>query len=97
MRFFQGIHKNTWTTFFLQVAAGDTIEENAKFAPQTAALVRDIPGVYTSFFSILEPHTKLGIHWGYFKVRVFRVCSDSLGYILQLPTIPFCANNSGLR
>lgn len=67
IHFTKGIHKNSWTTMFLQINTGDTIEENAKFAPRTAALIKDIPGVYTAFFSILDPKAHLSVHWGYFK------------------------------
>jgi Aspartyl/Asparaginyl beta-hydroxylase len=36
-------------------------------APCTAALLRRVPGVYTAFFSVLEPHQHLVPHWGYYK------------------------------
>ncbi|HKU64148.1 MAG TPA: aspartyl/asparaginyl beta-hydroxylase domain-containing protein, partial [Rhizomicrobium sp.] len=43
------------------------IEENCALAPRTAALLRGIPGVYTAFFSVLEPHQHIKAHWGYWK------------------------------
>lgn len=56
-----------WFTFFFQVDVGGTIEENAKYTPRTAELVRDIPGVYNAFFSILDGGAYLSPHWGYYK------------------------------
>ena len=47
--FAQGIHKASWTTVFLQIDVGGTIEENAWLAPRTANILKDIPGVYTAF------------------------------------------------
>lgn len=35
--------------------------------PETAALIRRIPGVYTAFFSVLYPHQVITPHWGYYK------------------------------
>ncbi len=43
------------------------IEENCDLAPKTAALLRGLPGVYTAFFSVLEPHQHIKPHWGYWK------------------------------
>jgi len=47
--------------------SGKFVEENCKLAPETAALLRPIPGLYTAFFSILQPHQYITPHWGYWK------------------------------
>jgi len=60
-----GIHTIAWKTFMFKSAA--FIEENCALAPRTAALLRQIPGIYTAFFSILEPHQHIKPHWGYWK------------------------------
>ena len=48
-----GIHQIAWKSFMFK--SGSFIEENCALAPKTAALLRGIPGVYTAFFSVLEP------------------------------------------
>jgi ornithine lipid ester-linked acyl 2-hydroxylase len=60
-----GIHLAQWKAFMFK--SGEFIEENCKLAPKTAALIRDIPGVYTAFFSVLYPHQVITPHWGYYK------------------------------
>ena len=60
-----GIHTISWKTFMFK--SGEFIEENCALAPETAALLRRIPGVYTAFFSILDPHQYVRPHWGYYK------------------------------
>ncbi|HUN26452.1 MAG TPA: aspartyl/asparaginyl beta-hydroxylase domain-containing protein [Steroidobacteraceae bacterium] len=60
-----GIHTIAWKTFMFK--SGKFIRENCALAPRTAALLRQIPGVYTAFFSILEPHQHIKPHWGYWK------------------------------
>ena len=60
-----GIHQIAWKSFMFK--SGSFIEENCALAPQTAALLRGIPGVYTAFFSVLEPHQHIKAHWGYWK------------------------------
>lgn len=61
----QGIHTIRWKAFMFK--SGRMIEENCALAPQTAAVVRSVPGVYNAFFSILEPRQYVRPHWGYFK------------------------------
>jgi len=61
----QGIHTIAWKAFMLK--SGRMVEENCRFAPKTAALVRSVPGVCNAFFSILEPRQYVKPHWGYFK------------------------------
>jgi ornithine lipid ester-linked acyl 2-hydroxylase len=60
-----GVHTADWKTFMFK--SGRFIEENCRLAPCTAALLRRVPGVYTAFFSVLEPHQHLVPHWGYYK------------------------------
>ncbi|HEY8152702.1 MAG TPA: aspartyl/asparaginyl beta-hydroxylase domain-containing protein [Myxococcota bacterium] len=60
-----GIHTISWKTFVFK--SGDFIEENCARCPRTAALLREIPGLYTAFFSVLEPRQVIAPHWGYYK------------------------------
>jgi aspartyl/asparaginyl beta-hydroxylase (cupin superfamily) len=60
-----GIHQIAWKSFMFK--SGAFIDENCALAPHTAALLRRIPGVYTAFFSVLEPHQHIKAHWGYWK------------------------------
>ena len=60
-----GIHQIAWKSFMFK--SGEFIEENCALAPQTTALLRNIPGVYTAFFSVLEPDQHIKAHWGYWK------------------------------
>ena len=60
-----GIHAIRWKSFVFK--SGDFIEANCRLAPRTAELLRDIPGVYTAFFSILDPHQYVTPHYGYYK------------------------------
>ena len=60
-----GIHTIAWKSFMFK--SGELIEENCALAPRTAALLRDVSGVYTAFFSILDPKQHVQPHWGYYK------------------------------
>ena len=60
-----GIHQIAWKSFMFK--SGSFIEENCALAPKTAALLESIPGLYTAFFSVLEPHQHIKPHWGYWK------------------------------
>jgi aspartyl/asparaginyl beta-hydroxylase (cupin superfamily) len=60
-----GIHTIRWKTFMFK--SGEFLEANCRLAPKTAALLRKIPGMYTAFFSVLEPHQQIPPHWGYYK------------------------------
>ncbi len=60
-----GIHKVAWKSFMFK--SGKFIDENCVLAPKTTALLRQIPDVYTAFFSILDPHQHIKPHWGYWK------------------------------
>ena len=58
-------HAAQWNT--LMFKSGQFIEENCALAPRTAAVLREIPRVYTAFFSVLEPHQHIAPHYGYYK------------------------------
>ena len=60
-----GIHQIAWKSFMFK--SGKFIDENCALAPKTAELLRGIPGVYTAFFSVLEPRQHIKAHWGYWK------------------------------
>ena len=60
-----GIYTISWKSFMFK--SGEFIEENCALAPRTAALLRGVPGLYTAFFSILDPHQHVRPHWGYYK------------------------------
>lgn len=60
-----GIHKARWKAFMFK--SGQFIDENCARAPRTAALLRRIPGLYTAFFSVLDPRQDITPHWGYYK------------------------------
>jgi aspartyl/asparaginyl beta-hydroxylase (cupin superfamily) len=60
-----GIHQIAWKSFMFK--SGSFIDENCALAPNTAALLARIPGLYTAFFSVLEPHQHIKPHWGYWK------------------------------
>lgn len=60
-----GIHSIAWKSFVLK--AGRFVPENCRRAPRTAELLRGVPGLFTAFFSVLEPHQYIKPHWGYWK------------------------------
>jgi beta-hydroxylase len=60
-----GIHEIDWNTFVFK--SGRFLEENCRRAPETAALLRQIPGLSLAFFSILGPGQYIRPHWGYYK------------------------------
>jgi aspartyl/asparaginyl beta-hydroxylase (cupin superfamily) len=60
-----GIHTAKWKTFMFK--SGRFVEENCRLAPRTAALIAQVPGVYTAFFSVLDPRQRIPPHWGYYK------------------------------
>lgn len=60
-----GIHTIRWKSFVFK--SGEFIEENCARCPRTAALLREIPGLYTAFFSVLDPRQVIVPHWGYYK------------------------------
>ena len=60
-----GIHTIRWKSFVFK--SGDFVEENCARCPRTAALLRQIPNLYTAFFSVLDPRQVITPHWGYYK------------------------------
>lgn len=57
---------NKWRSFFIR-AYGYRIDENADRCPRTDALVEQIPGLNSAFFSILAPGTHIPEHRGVTK------------------------------
>ena len=55
-----------WKSFFLW-GYGHAIEESIALCPRTAAIVRDVPGLNSAFFSILAPGTHIPPHRGVTK------------------------------
>ena len=55
-----------WKTFFFY-AYGYQVEEGRIQCPKTDALLRQIPGMQTAFFSILSPHKHIPRHRGPFN------------------------------
>lgn len=60
-----GIHAIRWKSFMLK--SGSFVPENCARVPHTAALLKNIPGLYTAFFSILDPRQYITPHYGYWK------------------------------
>ncbi|NIP39694.1 MAG: aspartyl/asparaginyl beta-hydroxylase domain-containing protein [Candidatus Dadabacteria bacterium] len=71
---------NNWKTYFL---AGYGIEskENCKRCPETARILKKIPGMKTAFFSILSPNKHIPAHKGPFN----GVLRYHLGLIVPQP------------
>ena len=57
---------NKWKSFFLW-GYGFAIPENIALCPATAAIVRQVPGLNSAFFSILAPGTHIPAHRGVTK------------------------------
>jgi ornithine lipid ester-linked acyl 2-hydroxylase len=55
-----------WKSFFF-VGFGNKVEANCRLCPRTAALLENIPGVTTAFFSILGPGKHLEAHTGIYR------------------------------
>ena len=57
-----GIHSIKWKSFMFK--SGDFLEENCKHAPKTTEILRQMPGIYTVFFSIIDQGEKYYWHNG---------------------------------
>ena len=55
-----------WKTFFF-CGYGFDVTRNKERCPETAAALREIPGLTTAFFSILGPHKRIPEHRGPYK------------------------------
>ncbi|MCP5081123.1 MAG: aspartyl/asparaginyl beta-hydroxylase domain-containing protein [Alphaproteobacteria bacterium] len=55
-----------WRTFLL-FGFGERMETNCKFAPKTAEMLSQVPGLQTAFFSILGPNYHVPPHRGVSK------------------------------
>ena len=62
----KGISDDKWKSFFLW-GYGFRIDDNCERCPQTAALLAKIPGLYSAFFSIMDPGAHLIPHRGVTK------------------------------
>jgi ornithine lipid ester-linked acyl 2-hydroxylase len=60
-----GIHAIAWKAFMFK--SYRFVDENCARAPRTTELLRNIPGLYTAFFSVLEGGQYITPHWGYWK------------------------------
>ncbi len=58
-----------WRSFFM-IGYGVRIEENLARCPQTAALLAQVPGLNSGFFSILKPGTHIPAHRGVTKALI---------------------------
>jgi Aspartyl/Asparaginyl beta-hydroxylase len=74
---------------------GAYIPENEARAPQTAALLRQMPDVYNAFFSVLEPHQHIDPHWGHYKgyVRV-SLCDELVLVCIHCPCGAACVERA---
>lgn len=52
-----------WRMFFFR-GIGIDIPENQRLCPRTWAVLREIPGLYSAMFSVLEPRQQLALHTG---------------------------------
>ena len=62
----KGISDRKWKSFFLW-GYGFRIDENCARCPQTTAFLERIPGLYSAFFSIMDPGAHLIPHRGVSK------------------------------
>jgi aspartyl/asparaginyl beta-hydroxylase (cupin superfamily) len=72
--------EQNWKTFLLYTY-GLPAKRNISLCPQTDRIIRQIPGMTTAFFSILEPQTSLIPHRGVYK----GVLRYHLGLIIPEP------------
>lgn len=63
---YQLTQDDRWKTFFF-CGYGFTAKANLERCPETAALLDEIPGLTTAFFSILSPHKRIPPHGGPYK------------------------------
>ncbi len=55
-----------WKSFFLY-GYGYKMENNCALCPETTAIVEQIPGLFTAFFSVLAPGKHIPLHRGPYK------------------------------
>jgi ornithine lipid ester-linked acyl 2-hydroxylase len=73
---------DNWKSFFL-ILLGHEIAGNMRSCPRTSALLGQIPGVQTAFFSILKPGTRIPPHRGPYN----GVLRFHLGLIVPEPRV----------
>lgn len=59
-----GIHQARWKSFMFK--AGSFIDENCNLCPETARMLKKIPGIKQAFFSIVYPNQYIKPHRGYY-------------------------------
>ena len=59
------VYKTDWMTYWFKM--GRFLPENCARAPQTAALLEQIPDLSNAFFSVLAPHQHIDAHWGHYN------------------------------
>lgn len=62
-----GIADYRWKIFMFRLYSTTDIEENCARCPRTYQLIRDLPGITTAWFSILEPGKHIRAHRGPFR------------------------------
>ncbi|MCX7620832.1 MAG: aspartyl/asparaginyl beta-hydroxylase domain-containing protein [Acidimicrobiales bacterium] len=55
-----------WKSFLFRLYGAD-VNTNRERCPKTAHVLDEVPGLYTAFFSILEPYKRIPIHSGPLK------------------------------
>lgn len=60
-----GIHALAWKAFMFK--SHRFVAPNCALAPRTTELLRNVPGLYTAFFSVLESGQYIAPHRGYWK------------------------------
>jgi beta-hydroxylase len=81
----KGIADTKWKSFFLW-GYGYRIDENCARCPETAALLAQVPGLISAFYSIIEPGGRLVPHRG--VTKAFFTCHLAL-------QVPREAENAG--
>lgn len=82
--------KNTWKTISLNAWSVE-VYENHKYFPKTLAIIKSLPGVVSSSFSMLTPHAKILPHCGDTN-GIFR-CHLGLSVPATLPACGFRVGN----
>jgi ornithine lipid ester-linked acyl 2-hydroxylase len=84
-----GIAQGEWRSFMLYVS-GHEVEANCRLCPETARIVKQIPGMSSALFSLLAPGARITPHQGVFK----GVLRYHLGLIVP-PDVTTCAIRVG--
>ncbi len=60
-------HLALWMPPLVYPAPRSVMSVMSSFTSSRLRLLRRIPGLYTAFFSVLDPHQDITPHWGYYK------------------------------